>query len=189
MAAPGHQGTLLARESAYGKLIPVLSRRLAAAGLGVEIGSHRDGCELTIVGAETGKCLVVLDASGQARWYYEPATGRGTSPAVLTAIITYLLQVPQPTASLATYRALPLKGQVGRSLQDHGLTVTLRVSEDWESFEATTDIEVTSPARPQLGTITVSDDAALDWHLNWQAGFHGSPAALIDTITPILRQR
>jgi hypothetical protein len=84
---------------------------------------------------------------------------------------------------------MPLKGQVGRTLQDQGLTVTLRTSEDLESFEATTDIDITSPARPQLGTITVSDDAALDWHLNWRAAFHGNPAALIDTITPILRHR
>jgi hypothetical protein len=63
------------------------------------------------------------------------------------------------------------------------------VSEDLESFEATTDIDITSPIRPQLGTVTLSDDAALDWHLNWQAAFHGSFAALIDTITPILRPR
>ncbi len=48
---------------------------------------------------------------------------------------------------------------------------------------------MTSPTRPQLGTIAVSDDAALDWHLNWQAAFRGNPAALIDLITPILRHR
>jgi hypothetical protein len=65
----------------------------------------------------------------------------------------------------------------------------LQVSEDLESFEATTDIEVTSRARPWLGTVRLSDDAALDWHLNWQAAFHGNPAALIDTITPVLRHR
>jgi hypothetical protein len=74
-------------------------------------------------------------------------------------------------------------------LQDRGLTVVLRVSEDLESFEATTDIEVTSPARPQRGTVTLSDDAALDWCCDWRAAFPGNPAALIDTITPVLRPR
>ena len=69
-------------------------------------------------------------------------------------------------------------------MQDQGLAVALRVTEDWESFEASTDIDVTSPARPWLGTITLSDDAALDWRL---AAFRGNPAALIDVITPILR--
>jgi hypothetical protein len=165
----------------------VLARRLAGAGLGVEVSHYRDTCQFTILGVERGKSFVALEADGQARWYYEPAAGPGTSPGTLTAIIAYLLGAPHPTTSLAAYHALPLKGQVGRSLQDHGLAVVLRVSEDLDSFEATTDIEVTSPGRPQLGTITVSDDAALDWHLNWQAAFRGNPGALIDVITPILR--
>jgi hypothetical protein len=167
--------------------VQVLALRLAAAGLGAQVSRHEGACELTIVGVATGKSFVALDTSGQARWYYEPAAGPLTSPAHLASIIAYLLQVPQGTASPAAYHALPMKGQVGRSLQDQGLTVILRVSEDLESFEATTDIDITSPDRPCLGTITVSDDATLDWHLNWRAAFHDSPAVLIDTITPILR--
>jgi hypothetical protein len=166
-----------------------LSRRLAAAGLGVQAARRRGICELTILGAATGKSLLALGPSGQARWYYEPATGPRTSPAALTTIIGYLLHAPHPTASLAAYRALPLKGQVGRTLQDQGLTVALRVSEDLESFEATTDIDITSPTRPQLGTVTFSDDAAVDWHLNWRAAFHENVTALADLITPILRDR
>jgi hypothetical protein len=157
--------------------------------MGVQVSCRRDIRELTILGAASGKSLVALDTGGQARWYYEPAAGPLTSPAALTMIIGYLLEAGHPTASLAAYRALPLKGQVGRALQDQGLTVALKISEDLESFEATTDIDVTSPARPWLGTVTVSDDAALDWHLNWQEAFQGNPAALIDVITPILRRR
>ena len=65
----------------------------------------------------------------------------------------------------------------------------MRVSEDLESFEATTDIDITSPIRPWLGTVTLSDDAAVDWCCNWRTAFHGDPAALIDVITPILRGR
>jgi hypothetical protein len=163
----------------------LLARRLAAAGLGVQVSDRAGTCELAIVGVARGKALVALEPSGQARWYYEPA-GPAASPATLTAIIAYLLNAPSP-ASLAAYRALPLKGQVGRALQDQGLTVTLRVSEDLESFEATTDIEVTSPAHPHLGTVRLSDDAAVDWCLDGRAAFPGNPAALIDVITPILR--
>jgi hypothetical protein len=146
----------------------------------------RDTCELAITGVTAGKALLAFGASGQARWYYEPAVP-AASPATLTVIIAYLLEVPQDTATRAAYRALPLKGQVGRSLQDRGLSVALRVSEDWESFEATTDIDITSPARPWLGTVRLSDDAAIDWRLDWRAAFRGDPAALIDVITPILR--
>jgi hypothetical protein len=179
----------LAAQSASldGASVQVLARRLAAAGMGVEVSRHRDTCQLTILGVAGGKSFVAFGADEQARWYYEPAAGPSSSPAALATIIAYLLSAPHSTTSLAAYRAYPLKGQVGRSLQDKGLTVALRVSEDLDSFEATTDIDITSPARPWLGTVTLSDDAALDWHLDWRAAFRGNPAALIDIIIPILR--
>jgi hypothetical protein len=166
-----------------------LARRLATAGLGVQVCHHRDTRELTIEGVTGGKALVALDGSGQARWYYEPAPGPSSDPATLTAVIAYLLGASHRTTSVAAYQALPFKGQVGRLLQDRGLAVTLRVSEDLDSFEATTDIEVTSPAHPRLGTVTVSDDAALDWRLDLRAAFGGDPAAFIDVIIPVLRAR
>jgi len=134
-----------------------------------------------------GKSFVALDSSGQARWYYKPAAGPSTSPATLTAIVAYLLDAPRGPANLAAYRALPLKGQAGRSLQDLGPTVILRVSEDLDSFEATTSIDITSPACPWLGTVTLSDDAALDWSCDLRAAFRGKAATLIDVIIPILR--
>jgi hypothetical protein len=166
--------------------VRVLARRLAAAGLGVQYSAGRDECQLTILGVTTGKSFLALDASGRARWLYEPAAALAASPAHLTAIIAYLLGAPS-TGSPADYRAFPLKGQVGRALQDRGLAVALRVSEDWDSFEATSDIELTSPGRPQLGTIIVSDDGVLDWSCHLPTAFGGDLAALIDVITPILR--
>jgi hypothetical protein len=189
MAVPAHQTSSPLAGSGYAQLVPALSRRLAAAGMGVQVTRRRDACELAITGTPGGKSLVALEASGQARWYYEPATGASTSPATLTVIIAWLLGEPPIAPSPAPCQALPLKGQVGRALQDQGLTVTLRVSEDWESFEATTDIDITSPARPWLGTITMSDDAALDWHCNWQAAFGENLTAFIDLLIPVLRPR
>jgi hypothetical protein len=186
-AVPHH---LVSADAAPGCLPAwVLARRLAAAGLGVRYSARRDECQLTILGVATGKAFLALGASGQARWLYEPAAGLADDPAALTAIIAYLLGVPSTPASAQDYRAFPLKGQVGRSLQDRGLAVALRVSEDWESFEATTDIEVTSPGRPQFGTITMSDDGVLDWSCDLRAAFGGNPAALVDTIIPVLRGR
>ncbi|MGA2827826.1 MAG: hypothetical protein ABSF03_17135, partial [Streptosporangiaceae bacterium] len=91
------------------------------------------------------------------------------------------------TPGVAAYRAFPLKGAVGRCLQDRGLTVALRVCEDWESFEATTDIGVTSPGRPWLGTVHLADNGHLDWECDYRAAFHGNPAHLADVIVPILR--
>ena len=110
--------------------------------------------------------------------------------ATLTAIIVHILGAPQAadTAPDAdAYRSFPLKGAVGRHVQDRGLTVALRVSEDLESFEATTDIEVTSPARPWLGTVRLSDNGHLEWDCDYRTAFHGDPGALIDVITPVIR--
>ena len=168
--------------------VQVLTRRLAAAGLGVQYSPRPDECRLTILGVTTGTSCLTLNASGHAHWHYEPAPGPFTSPATLTALIAYLLGAPQATTSPAAYRAFPLKGQVGRSLQDRGLTVTLHISEDLESFEATTHITVTSPAHPPLGTVCLADDAALDWTCNWHAAF-GNPGRLADVLTPVLRPR
>ena len=76
---------------------------------------------------------------------------------------------------------------MGRCLQDRGLTVTLKVREDLESFEATTDIEVNSPARPWLGTVRLSDNGHIEWDCDYRAAFHGDPGALIDVIAPVIR--
>ena len=190
MAGPRHQAALAYAGSAHETLIPVLARRLAAAGMGVEVSSHRrhlpahhPRCSKREVPRGTGHRRtgpLVLRTGRLAPARARPPSRR-SSPTCWAP--------PQDPVSLTAYRALPLKGQVGRTLQDQGLTVVLRVSEDWDSFEATTDIDITSPARPWLGTITLSDDAALDWHCDLQAAFHGNPAALIDTITPVLRRR
>jgi hypothetical protein len=93
----------------------MLTRQLAAAGLGVQYSARRGECHLTILGVTTGKSFLALTASGHARWLYEPAPGLASSPATLTAIIAYLLGAPGTPASPADYHAFPLKGQVGRA--------------------------------------------------------------------------
>jgi hypothetical protein len=59
----------------------------------------------------------------------------------------------------------------------------------WESFEATTDIDITSSDRSQLGTIRLSDDGVLDWSCDLRAAFDGDHAALAGTIIPVLGGR
>ena len=167
----------------------MLTRRLAAAGFGVHGTRWRDRHELIIGNVAAARsCLTVTD-SGCARWHYEPASGHTTEAATLAAIIVHILGAPHTAGTapgVAAYRAFPLKGTVGRCLQDRGLTVALRVCEDLESFEATTEIEVTSPARPWLGTVQLADNGDLDWECDYRAAFHGDPAQLADVIAPIL---
>ena len=167
----------------------MLTRRLAACGLGVHISRRRDRDELVIVNLAAARSCLTLTGSGQARWHYEPPADTA-SAGTLTAIITHILGAPHAAGSSPgtdAYRAFPVKGAVGRTLADRGLTVALRISEDWDSFEATTSIDVTSPARPWLGTVQLTDDGHLDWDCDWRAAFDGDPAQVADIIAPILR--
>ena len=168
----------------------VITRRLAAAGLTVHSAQQQDRHELIIGNVPGALTCLTLTGTGWARWHYEPGTGTATAPATLTAMIEHILGAPhaaEHTPGADAYRAFPLKGIVGRCLQDRGLTVTLHVDEDLESFEATTDIEVTSPAQPWLGLIRLSDNGHLEWDCDYRTAFHGNPGTLIDVITPILR--
>ena len=167
----------------------LLTRRLAAAGCGAHGTRWRDRHELTLLNVTAARACLTLTDGGRAQWHYEPLTGRATDGATLTAIIIHILGAPHTadtTPSVTAYRAFPLKGAVGRCLQDRGLTVALRISEDLESFEATTAIEVTSPARPWLGTVQLADNGELDWECDYRTAFHGDVAALADVIAPIL---
>ena len=170
--------------------VQVLTRQLSAAGFGVHGTRWRDRDELILLNVTAARsCLTVADG-GCAQWHYEPASGPAVDPATLTAIIVHILGAPHTADSdlgPAAYRAFPLKGAVGRCLQDRGLTVTLRICEDLESFEATTEIEITSPARPWLGAIRLADNGYLDWACDYRAAFHGDPGQLADVIAPILR--
>ena len=157
---------------------------------GVHGCGRGDNCELVTLNVPGCRSCLTLTGTGWAQWHYEPATGPATSAATLTGIIEHILGAPRAAGRApgpAAYRAFPLKGAVGRSAQDRGLTVTLKVSEDLESFEATTDIEITSPAQPWLGTVRLSDNGHLEWDCDYRAAFHGDPGTMIDVIIPILR--
>ena len=165
------------------------TQRLAAGGFGARSSRWRDRHELIILNVPGGRSSLTITGDGHAHWYYEPRASP-PSAAVLAAVIVHILGAPHgadATPGAAAYRAFPLKGAVGRYLQDRGLTVALRISEDLESFEATTAIEVTSPARPWLGAVQLTDDGHLDWECDYRAAFHGHPSQIADVITPILR--
>ena len=170
--------------------VQAITRRLATAGLAVHATQQQDQHELIILNVPGARSCLTFTGTGWVQWHYEPATGPATDPATLTAIIVHILGAPhaaEHTPGVDAYRAFPLKGAAGRHVQDRGLTVTLHVSEDLESFEATTDIEITSPAQPWLGLVRLSDNGHLEWDCDYRTAFHGDPGALIDVIAPILR--
>lgn len=174
--------------------VQLISRRLAACGFGVHLSHWRDREELVILNVSGARSCLTLTSCGHARWHYEPSAGPATDAATLAAIILHILSATSPPDLGRDVQAIgrcpdqgfPLKGAVGRYLQDRGLTVTLQIDEDLESFEVTTEIEVTSPARPRLGAVRLADDGHLDWKCDYRAAFHGDTAAFADIIALIL---
>ena len=166
----------------------VIARRLAAAGLAVNSTQQQPGHELIILNITPARSCLTLTGDGYSQWHYEPGTV--TDAATLTGVITHILRAPHAagtTPDADAYRAFPFKGIVGRCLHDRGLTVALKVCEDLESFEATTDIEVTSPAQPWLGLVRLSDNGHIEWECDYRAAFHGDPGTLADVIIHVLR--
>jgi hypothetical protein len=171
-----------------------LTQQLAACGFSVHSYSWGDRQELIICNIPAARSCLTLTNGGHACWHYEPRSGP-PSAAMLAATIMHILGAPPLTGNTPAgntpaaeaYQAFPLKGTVGRCLQDRGLTVTLWISEDLESFEATTSIQVTSPARPWLGEVHLADNGDLDWECDYRAAFHGDPAHLARIIIPVLR--
>jgi hypothetical protein len=171
-----------------GRAVGLITRRLAAHGFGADTRDRSDMQEIVILNVTGARsCLDVTD-SGYALWHYEPRTGPATDPGALTAIILHVFGAPPPATSPDTYRAFTLKGAAGRQLQDQGLDVNLQVYKDLASFEAATEIEVTSPAQPRRGSVRLNDEGDLEWECDYGAAFHGDAARLIDTIAPVLHQ-
>ena len=171
-----------------GQAAGLITRRLAAHGFGADTRDRGDMQEIVILNVTGARSCLDITDSGYALWHYEPRTGPATDPTALTAIILHIFGAPPPATSPEDYRAFPLKGAAGRQLQDHGLHVNLQVYKDLASFEATTEIEVTSPAQPRRGSVHLNDEGELEWECDYGAAFHGDAAGLIDTIVPVLHQ-
>ena len=107
----------------------VITRRLAASGVGVHGCGRGDNCELVILNVPGARSCLTLTGTGHARWHYEPPHGAATSAATLTEIILHILSAPHTDSDPGAdgYRAFPLKGIVGRCLQDPSETLTAQL--------------------------------------------------------------
>ena len=143
----------------------VITPRLAAAGLAVHATRQQDQHELVILNIPDALSCLTLTGTGCAQWHYEPATGPATDAATLTAIIEHILGAPQvaDTAPDAdAYRSFPLKGTVGRCLQDRGLTVTCTCARTWNHSRPPPTSR--SPARPARGSASCGSAMTAIWN-------------------------
>ena len=167
----------------------LLTSRLTEAGLTCR--THDDGyghgLHVTVLNAAHARSLLTAGHNGIIRWHYEPCTGPVTEPAAITHLVSHLLGAPASQPPSDNYRTFLLKGAAGRQLQDLGLTVTLLVDQDLESFDVTAHIHITNPARPERGTVRVSDLADIEWDYPYRDTPATCAGILADTLIPILR--
>jgi hypothetical protein len=113
-------------------------------------------------------CQVTIAADGSVeceRWLCE---GRQADPACTAVVVLRILGGDAGVEPLVTNAwgcrcGVSFKGAAGRILADHGMQVTTRAYPDQEFFEVYSEIEVTNPARPERGTVSVADDGSLVW--------------------------
>jgi hypothetical protein len=164
------------------------ARRLAAHGFGADCRHQGDWPSIVILNVAGARSSLDLIGGGYVQWHYEPRTGPATDPGALVAVVLRVLGMPTATLTASAYRAFPLQGAAGRHLEDHGLTVDLLIHQDLESFEAPTELQITSLARPERGSVLLNDNGDLRWQCDYHAAFSGDAGKVVDTIAPLLHR-
>lgn len=150
--------------------------RMAALVIADGLSSHHldvgspgwDGAQLLKVTNVPGTlCYISVAADGAVEWEHWPCEGRQADPACTAAMVLGILgaddasTVAVPAAGCRC--SVSFTGVAGRILVGCGLRVVVRAYPDQEALEVYSDIEVTSPDRPERGTVRVAGDGSLAW--------------------------
>jgi hypothetical protein len=134
-------------------------------------------------------CEITISESGSVILEYRPVWDSRADPERITAMVLELLGagVRQGARPAGGYRGRTLMGTVGIATRQCGMNARLRhIGRDDSSCEVYAEVEVSNPARPDLGTACVTDDNAVLWecHFNDSAqGIRGiDPQEIAETI-------
>jgi hypothetical protein len=177
-------GSLAVCNDEPGTAMRAVAEKLAARGFGVRSPEWEESRRLTITGAGRARCELTVEDGGSVRWDYRPGSGPGTDPAEMTALVLRVLGAAG--AGEPRTRARPgvsLKGVVGRALAARGLKVGMQVFEDPDFYAVSAEIVVSSPARPERGQVSVSDDGDLTWECRY---YDDDTAQIADAVAGIV---
>jgi len=121
-------------------------------------------------------CEISVSESGSVILEYRPVWDSRADPECITAMVLELLGagVRQGARPAGGYRGRTLMGTVGTAARQRGMNARLRhVGQDDSSCEVYAEVEVTNPARPDLGTACVTDDNAVLWECHFSAAAQG----------------
>ena len=152
-----------------------IADELTASGYSV----HDPGC-LKIINARGAICDLTMTASGLLTWEYRSSEGSHIDPAQLTSMVTAILDHPG-IASAHRSSGATITSAIAKAVALDGLRVRLDVlDEDTALYETYSELTIINPAKPDRGTVRVTDDGALYWHSNLDDGLtHAEVASSI----------
>jgi hypothetical protein len=167
--------------------VRAMAERLTGRGLRVRTTACDDSRLLKVTRPRKAACDVIVANDQYFTCEYTAKRNRRSNPADLARIVARMLCTdytsPQQYAHL--HRGATLAGAVARDLKARGMTVTLSVAEDDETYTVFADIIITSPARPERGKVILDDSGWIYWEC-YGDDIPGGPADLADTVADIL---
>lgn len=107
-----------------------------------------------------------INEKGDLTCGYRPFAGRHVDPGQLASLVRGLLDPEAPEGEPVVLRRddLTLKGVVGRALADQGLSVSVHMLDiDQYFFDIYAEIHLINPAKPERGSVNLSDDGGMWW--------------------------
>jgi hypothetical protein len=183
------------RNQATGQEIPEESMRVIAEGLikrglTVSITGCEDSRRLKVTGTGNAACDVIVDEDYYFTCEYLPGRrDRQASPADTARVVARMLGTDYtcPQQYVHLHQGIPLPGAVGREMKARGMTVTLDVMPDEETYSAFVAIVITNPACPERGTVHLEKNWVC-WEC-YDGEITGGPAELAGTVADILTPR
>jgi hypothetical protein len=167
--------------------VRAMTERLTERGLSVRTTACEDSRLLKVARAGKAACEVIVADDRYFTCEYAAKRNRRSNPADLARIVARMLGTdytsPQRYAHL--HRGVTPAGAVGRDLKARGMTVTLSVTEDDETYTVFPGIVITSPAQPERGKVVLDDSGWVYWEC-YGDDIPGGPADLADTVADIL---
>jgi hypothetical protein len=164
-----------------------MAERLTKRGLTVRTKAYDDSQLLKVADAGTAACEVTVADDHYFACDYTPRPNPTTSPARVARTVARMLSTdytsPQRYAHL--HHGVTLAGAVGRDLKARGMTVTLSITQDDETFTVFAGITITNPAHPERGTVLLEDSGWLYWECHGD-DIPGGLADLADTVADVL---
>ncbi len=167
--------------------VRVIAEGLTKRGLTVRTTTCDDSGLLKVTGTGNAACDVTVAEDCYFACEYIPGRNRRTSPAGTARIVARMLGTdytsPQQYAHLR--EGVTQAGAVGRDMKARGMTVTLNVIEDDESYTVFADVVITNPALRERGKVRVDSNDWVYWEC-YSDEIAGGPAELADTVADAL---